>query len=92
VRVCQKAGWGGTALFGLHVQLSRREVRQELKQGRQLEAGADAEAVGECCLLACSPMACSFCSLIEPRTTSPEMATPTVGWALPHQSLTKKVP
>ena len=27
---------------------------QELKQGRDLEVGADAEAIEECCLLACS--------------------------------------
>jgi hypothetical protein len=29
------------------------EVRQELKQGRNLETGADAEAMEECFLLAC---------------------------------------
>ena len=28
---------------------------QELKQGRNLEAGADAEAMEGCCLLACFP-------------------------------------
>ena len=28
---------------------------QEPKQGRNLEAGAGAEAMEECCLLACSP-------------------------------------
>ena len=33
-------------LFGL--------IAQELKQGRNLEAGADAEAIEECCLLAYS--------------------------------------
>jgi hypothetical protein len=27
--------------------------------------------------------------VIEPRTTSPGMAPPTVSWALPHQSLRK---
>ena len=34
-------------------------------------------------------MACSACSLIEPRTSSPGMAPPTMGWALPQQSLRK---
>jgi hypothetical protein len=29
------------------------------------------------------PLACSICFLIEPRTTSPGMAPPTRGWALP---------
>jgi hypothetical protein len=37
-------------------------------------------------------MACSACFLIEPRTTSPRMASPTMGWALPNQSLIKKMP
>jgi hypothetical protein len=41
------------------------------------EAGADAEAMEGCYLLACSA-----CFLIEPRTTSPGMAPLTIGWAL----------
>ena len=36
-------------------------------------------------------MACTACFLKEPRTTSPGMAPPKVGWALPHQSLSKKI-
>ena len=52
--------------------------RQALKEGRDLEAGADAEATeGHCSL------ACSACFLIAPRTTSPGMTPPTMGWALP---------
>lgn len=31
-------------------------------------------------------------ALIEPRATSPGMVPPTTGWALPHQSLIKKMP
>ena len=31
-----------------------RKPGQELKQGRNLEEGADAEVMEECCLLACS--------------------------------------
>jgi hypothetical protein len=37
------------------------------------------------------PTACSVCFLIERRTTSPGMAPPTMGWALPHPSLIKKM-
>ena len=37
-------------------------------------------------------MACSACFLIEPRTTSPGMAPLTMGWALPYQSIMKKIP
>jgi hypothetical protein len=33
----------------------QRKSGQELKQGRNLEAGADAEAMEGCCFLACSP-------------------------------------
>ena len=37
-----------------------RKAEQELKQGRNLEAGVDAEAIEGCCLLACSSwLACA---------------------------------
>ena len=39
-----------------------------------------------------APHGCSACFLIEPRTTSPGMTVPTMGWALPHQSLIRKCP
>jgi hypothetical protein len=42
-------------------------------------------------LTALLPMACSACFLIEPRTTGPRMVPPTMGWALPYQSLLKKM-
>jgi hypothetical protein len=53
----EKASWGGKGLFGLHfhIILHYQRTRQELTQGRNLEAGAGAEAMEECCLLACSP-------------------------------------
>jgi hypothetical protein len=44
--------------FGLYVHITlhhQRKSGQELKQGRNLEAGVDADATEECCLLACSP-------------------------------------
>jgi hypothetical protein len=34
---------------------------------------------GGMCLTGLLPLACSACSLIEPKTTSPEMAPPTMG-------------
>jgi hypothetical protein len=37
-----------------HHSSSPKKVRQELKLGWNLEAGADAEAMEECCLLTCS--------------------------------------
>jgi hypothetical protein len=32
-----------------------RQSEQELKQGRNLETGAEAESMEDCCLLACFP-------------------------------------
>jgi len=37
------------------------------------------------------PLACSACSLIEPKTTSPGMAPPTRGWVLHPWSLIEKM-
>jgi hypothetical protein len=53
-----KATWGGKGLFGLCFGITvhcQRKSGQALKQARNLEAGADAEAIEGCCLLACSP-------------------------------------
>ena len=36
-------------------------------------------------------IACSACFLIESSTSSPEMAPPTKGWVLLHQSLIKNM-
>ena len=52
----KKAGWGGKGLFGLYSILLSITEGQEFKQSRILEAGAAAEAVEECCSLACSPL------------------------------------
>ena len=57
------------------------------KQDRNLEAGADAEAMEGYCLLAFSA-----CFLTETRATSPGMVSPTMGWALLYQSLIKNMP
>jgi len=47
----QKASWGGKGLFGLHFHITvhhQRKSGQELKQGRKLEAGADAKTIKGC--------------------------------------------
>jgi hypothetical protein len=46
-----KASQGGKSLFGL--QFSIIEGVQKFKQGRNLETGADAEAIEGCCFLYC---------------------------------------
>jgi hypothetical protein len=49
-----------------------KEVRTGTQAGQK--AGADAEAMEGCSLLACLA-----CSLIDPKTASPEMVPPTRG-------------
>jgi hypothetical protein len=83
----QKANWGRKSLFDLyfHINCSSLKEARAGTQRRNLEAGANAEAMEvECCLLACSA-----CFLVEP--TSPEVTPPTMGWAFPCQSLIKKM-
>ena len=81
----QKASWGGKGLRGLHFHtiVHQWKSEQELKQGRNLEAGTGAETMEYYCLLACS-LWLSTCFLIEFRTTSLGMAPLTISWGLPH--------
>jgi hypothetical protein len=69
---------------------SPKQWGQELKQGRHQEAGADAEAMGGCCLLVCSSWLAQPAFLQDP-------GLPTEGWSHPHSlptltSITKKMP
>ena len=64
----------------------------EGKQGRNLEAGADAEGMGGLLLTGLLSMACLACFLIDSWTISPGMVSPTMDWALPYQLLIKKMP
>jgi hypothetical protein len=53
----QTSSGGPQGLFSSHFHITvhdQRKSGQELTQGRDLEAGADAEAMEGCCLLACS--------------------------------------
>lgn len=65
---------GGKGLFGLKVR-HRGKPEKELKQGRKLEVGAEAERMEEHGLLS---MACSACFLMLPRvgTTHRELDLP----------------
>ena len=78
---------GGKGFVQLTLLHHQRNLGQELKQVRNLEEGADTEAMVECCLLACS----SYC-LMEPRITSLGLAPPRMHWSLSHQLLIKKMP
>ena len=63
------------------------QSEQELKQGWNLEAGAEAEAMmEECCLLTRSA-----CFLIVLRATSAVVAPPTESQTVPYQSSMNKL-
>ena len=69
-----------------------RKPLEELRQSRNLEAGADAEVMEGGYIIGFLPMAFSVCFLIELRTSSPKMAPTTKGWAFPSEPLIKKMP
>jgi hypothetical protein len=82
-----KATQGGKGLFSLHILNSG----QELHLGRNLKAGADADHRR----VLLTWMVCSVCLftllLVEPRPKQPNVSIPTIYWALPPQSLIKKM-
>ena len=64
----QKQTGGKKGLSGLYFHIAahhQRKSGQELRLGRNLEAGADAEVIEGCCLLACSH---GLLSLLSYRT------------------------
>jgi hypothetical protein len=75
-----------------HYCSSLKKSGQELKQGWSPESRADAEAMEECCLLACSLWLAQLASLYNPGPPSPGLAPPTASWTFPHQSLIKEMP
>jgi hypothetical protein len=78
----KEASWGGKGLFSLHLHTAvhhQCKSGHKLTQGRNSQVGADAEAMKGVLLNGLLPLACSACFLIEPKTTSPEMAPPTMG-------------
>ena len=88
-----KATWGRKGLFALYFHITGhplRESGQELKQGRNLKPGADAEAMEGHCLLPASPC---FLSLLSYRTQDHQSRGGTTHNGLPpYQSLIKKMP
>jgi hypothetical protein len=75
----KEASWRGKGLFSLHFHVAVHHQRKsglELKQVKKQELMQKPWRDGTYGLLA---LACSTCFLIEPKTTSPEMAPPTMG-------------
>jgi hypothetical protein len=71
-------GWGEERVYSSYTSILlfiTKEVRTGTQAGQ--EAGADAEAMEGCSLLACLlPLACSACSLIEPRLLAQRWSHP----------------
>jgi hypothetical protein len=84
-----KVSWGGKSWF--HSQCHRTVPHQKLcgqePGGRSWYRGHGGMLLTGLLIMACSP-----CSLKEIKATSPGMAWPTMGWAILHQSLIKKMP
>jgi hypothetical protein len=85
------ASRGEKALFHLTAYSSSCRESRAGTQYRNLEAETQAEE--EHCLLACSSFLAqpTFLYHLGPHKCR-RMSPPTVGWALPHQSLIKKKP
>jgi hypothetical protein len=85
--------WGGKGLFNLYFHNAvhhQRKSGQELKQGRNLEAGADSEAMEACYSLACS-LWLAQPALYRTQDHYPRDGTTHNGLGLHHQSLIEKV-
>ena len=82
-------------MFSLHFDVTvhhQRKSVQKLKPGRNLEAGADVEAVEDCGLLACSLWLAPLHSYrTQDHLHSTGIAPSTTGWPRPRQLLIKKM-
>lgn len=65
--------------------------RQGLKQGRDLEGGAEAETVEECCSLACFPLLSQRPVFVQPRAICLGITLPIVAWDFLHQITIEKI-
>ena len=74
------------------VHIVYRKSRTGTQIGKNLQAGANAEATAGALLTDLLLMDGSDSVLIEPRTSMTRVAPPTMGWGLSHQSATKKMP
>lgn len=87
-----KATWGKMIYFILQFTVHHEgKLGQEFKQRRNLEARTDIEVMGSdaCWLAPHSLLSLLFCTTQDSLS---RVAPTPIGWALPHQSLIKKVP
>ena len=84
-----KASEGGKGLFSLHFHSTFhhwRKLGQDLKTGKDPEGKSRCRGHGGMLLTDLLPMACSACSLTEPRATSPQWHHPQ--WSGPSPTIT----
>ena len=85
-----KSNLGGEDLFNLTFPGNSpllKEVRAGTQTGQECEGRSWCRGHGGVLPTDLLLMVCSVCFLTEPRTTSPGMVPPTVGWALIQQPL-----
>lgn len=87
----KKLGEGRVCLAYIAQSVERNQVRNSNRVGAWRRELMRTEALEQCCLLTCFSW---LLSLFSYRTQDhqPGMATPTMGWELPHQLLIKRTP
>jgi hypothetical protein len=75
----QEASWGGKGLFSLHFHIAVHHQGSQDWNSSRSGSRSWFRGHGGMLLTGLLPLACSACSLIEPKTTSPEMVPPTRG-------------
>ena len=89
-----KAKWGGKGLFGLHFHSTVHHWRKsgrELKQVRKPGVRSWCRGHEGVLLIGLLFTACSACFLVKPRATILGVLSLIIVWALPYQSLIKKM-
>jgi hypothetical protein len=74
-----KASWGVKGLFSLQFYTAVHHQRKSGQEHKQVRKQELMQIHGGMLLTGLLPLACSACFLIEPKTTSPDMAPPTMG-------------
>jgi hypothetical protein len=72
-----RTSWGWKRLFGLHFHTAVHHQGSQDWNSSRSESRSWYKSHGGIFLTGLLPLACSACSLIEPKTTSPEMVPPT---------------
>jgi len=75
----QETSWGGKGLFSLHFHIAVHHQRSQDWNSHRAGSRSWCRGLGGMLLTGLLPLACSACSLIEPRISSPGTVPPTMG-------------